>query len=196
MRRKVGDAPQGAGFRIVAGKDDFFDTGLQQRANAHQARLEGDVQRRTGQAMVTRRPAGPTQGDDLGMGARIAIADRLIASAAEHGAGADHQGAHRNFATRRRGPRLAEALVHPTLVHLCHAAAPLAAPGVLPRRRHAAIHGARMLYNVGQEVVLMSAPGRFRIVEVDGDVITIENDAGIRRKVLESAVRPVAAANS
>jgi hypothetical protein len=49
-----------------------------------------------------------------------------------------------------------------------------------------------MLYNVGQEVVLMSAPGRFRIVEVDGDIITIENDAGMRRKVCESAVRLVA----
>ncbi len=35
----------------------------------------------------------------------------------------------------------------------------------------------------------MSAPGRFRIVEVDGELITIENEAGIRRKVLEQAVR-------
>jgi hypothetical protein len=51
-----------------------------------------------------------------------------------------------------------------------------------------------MLYKVGQEVLLMSAPGRFRIVEVDGDVIIIENDAGIRRKVLEAAVRLVAQA--
>ena len=29
----------------------------------------------------------------------------------------------------------------------------------------------------------MSFPGRFRVVEVDGDVITIENDAGITKKV-------------
>lgn len=42
---------------------------------------------------------------------------------------------------------------------------------------------------VGEEVVLMSFPGRFRVVEVEGDVITIENDAGIRKQVLSQAVR-------
>ena len=42
---------------------------------------------------------------------------------------------------------------------------------------------------LGEEVVLMSFPGRFRVVEVDGDVLTIENDAGMRKKVLAQAVR-------
>jgi hypothetical protein len=37
----------------------------------------------------------------------------------------------------------------------------------------------------------MSMPGRFRVVEVDGGVITIENDAGVRKRVLERSVRPV-----
>jgi hypothetical protein len=50
-----------------------------------------------------------------------------------------------------------------------------------------------MLYQVGQEVLLMSSPGRFRIVEVDGQKIVIENNAGIRRTVLEQAVRLVPA---
>lgn len=45
------------------------------------------------------------------------------------------------------------------------------------------------MLQVGQEVVLMSFPGRFRVVEVEGDVITIENGAGIRKKVLAQAVR-------
>ena len=45
------------------------------------------------------------------------------------------------------------------------------------------------MLQVGQEVVLMSLPGRFRVVEVDGDVITIVNDLGLRKKVLEQAVR-------
>ncbi len=52
-----------------------------------------------------------------------------------------------------------------------------------------------MLYEVGQEVLLMSLPGRFRIVEVKGEVITIENDTGLRKQVLEQAVRPVNQAN-
>jgi hypothetical protein len=45
------------------------------------------------------------------------------------------------------------------------------------------------MLQVGQEVVLMSFPGRFRVVAVDGQVVTIENDAGIRKKVLAQAVR-------
>lgn len=45
------------------------------------------------------------------------------------------------------------------------------------------------MLQVGQEVVLMSLAGRFRVIEVDGDVITIENDLGVRKKVLEQAVR-------
>ena len=45
------------------------------------------------------------------------------------------------------------------------------------------------MLQVGQEVVLMSFPGRFRVVAVDGEVITIENDIGIRKKVLTQAVR-------
>lgn len=50
-----------------------------------------------------------------------------------------------------------------------------------------------MLYQVGQEVVLMSLPGRFRIIDVDGEIITIENATGVRKRVLEQAVRPVPA---
>ena len=44
---------------------------------------------------------------------------------------------------------------------------------------------------VGEEVVLMSFPGRFRVVEVDGEVLTIENAGGMRKRVLAQAVRVV-----
>ena len=45
------------------------------------------------------------------------------------------------------------------------------------------------MLQVGDEVVLMSFPGRFRVVAVDGRVVTIENATGIRKEVLEQAVR-------
>lgn len=45
------------------------------------------------------------------------------------------------------------------------------------------------MLQVGQEVVLMSVSGRFRIVAVDGDVLTLENDTGVEKRVLSSAVR-------
>ncbi len=35
----------------------------------------------------------------------------------------------------------------------------------------------------------MSMPGRFRVVETDGETITIENDAGVRKRVFERTVR-------
>ncbi|MFN8625601.1 MAG: hypothetical protein U0587_06400 [Candidatus Binatia bacterium] len=44
---------------------------------------------------------------------------------------------------------------------------------------------------VGDEVVLMSAAGRFTIVAVEGGVLTIENAQGVRKTVLESSVRTV-----
>jgi hypothetical protein len=45
------------------------------------------------------------------------------------------------------------------------------------------------MLEVGQEVVLMSFPGRFRVVAVNGDVITIENAIGVRKTVLQQSVR-------
>jgi hypothetical protein len=45
------------------------------------------------------------------------------------------------------------------------------------------------MLEIGQEVVIMSAPGRFRIIAIDGDVLTIENDLGVRKQVRSQAVR-------
>ena len=45
------------------------------------------------------------------------------------------------------------------------------------------------MFQVGQEVTLLSFPGRLRVIDVDGDVITIESDSGVRKRVLARAVR-------
>ena len=47
------------------------------------------------------------------------------------------------------------------------------------------------MMRVGDEVVVMSAPGRFRVVACDGLVLTIENIEGVRKTVLEQNVRTV-----
>jgi hypothetical protein len=49
---------------------------------------------------------------------------------------------------------------------------------------------------VGDEVVIMSAPGRFRVIAVDGEVVTIENEQGVRKTVLQSSARTVPASPS
>jgi hypothetical protein len=45
------------------------------------------------------------------------------------------------------------------------------------------------MIHVGDEVVVMTAPGRFTVVALDGTVVTIENAAGVRKIVLEQSVR-------
>lgn len=48
------------------------------------------------------------------------------------------------------------------------------------------------MLQIGDEVVTMSATGRFRVVAVNDDDVTIENDAGVRKVVRQSHVRTVA----
>jgi hypothetical protein len=45
------------------------------------------------------------------------------------------------------------------------------------------------MVQIGDEVVVMSAPGRFRVVALDGEVVTIENADGVRKNVFERSVR-------
>jgi hypothetical protein len=45
------------------------------------------------------------------------------------------------------------------------------------------------MIHVGDEVVIMSAPGRFRVIAIDRPTIIIESPAGIRKPVLEQSVR-------
>lgn len=47
------------------------------------------------------------------------------------------------------------------------------------------------MVQVGDDVVVMSAPGRFKVVAIDGAVVTIENTQGVRKTVLEPSVRTV-----
>ncbi len=47
------------------------------------------------------------------------------------------------------------------------------------------------MVRVGDEVVVMSAAGRFKVVAVEGNVLTIENARGVRKTVLETSVRTV-----
>jgi hypothetical protein len=45
------------------------------------------------------------------------------------------------------------------------------------------------MVHIGDEVVVMTTPGRFRVVAVDGAVVTIENSEGVRKTVLEHSLR-------
>jgi len=45
------------------------------------------------------------------------------------------------------------------------------------------------MLKIGDDVVTMGAPGRFTVVSVDGDTVTIENREGVRKSVLEWNLR-------
>ncbi len=47
------------------------------------------------------------------------------------------------------------------------------------------------MIRIGDEVVIMSAAGRFKVVAIDGPLVTIENAEGVRKTVLTQSVRTV-----
>ena len=47
------------------------------------------------------------------------------------------------------------------------------------------------MVQLGDEVIIMSAAGRFKVIAIDGPVVTIENAEGIRKSVLETTLRVV-----
>jgi hypothetical protein len=52
------------------------------------------------------------------------------------------------------------------------------------------------MIQIGDDVIIMSAPGRFRVIAVEGTVVTIENAEGVRKTVLEQSVRTLARPSS
>lgn len=47
------------------------------------------------------------------------------------------------------------------------------------------------MLKVGSEVVTMSAPGRFRVIAIDGPILRIANDAGQQKLVHVTNVRTI-----
>jgi preprotein translocase subunit YajC len=47
------------------------------------------------------------------------------------------------------------------------------------------------MLQIGDEVVVMSAPGVFRVIAIDGQTVTIESAEGVRKLVLEASVRTI-----
>ena len=48
------------------------------------------------------------------------------------------------------------------------------------------------MLEIGDEGVIMSAAGIFKIIAIDGPTVTIENAEGVRKLVLEASVRTLA----
>lgn len=102
----------GAAFGIIGAVDKARDTGLDDGARTHAARLNGDVKRGVREAVVAKEAGGFAQRDDFGVGSGVAIANGAIASTGEDFAVVDDHGADGDFAGRGCGAGFRECFLH------------------------------------------------------------------------------------
>ena len=84
LAEDVEDAAGGAGLGVGGAEDDGGDAGEDDRAGAHRAGLERDVERRRRQPPAAERLGGGADREDLGVGGRVAAQLALVAGGGEH----------------------------------------------------------------------------------------------------------------
>ena len=90
--------PAAPALGSAGAEDDGGDAGEDDRAGAHRAGLEGDVEGRAGQAPAAERLGGGADREDLGVGGRVAAQLALVAGGGEQLAVAEDRGADRDVA--------------------------------------------------------------------------------------------------
>src|ERR1700724_3201171 len=104
----VDRAAFGIGRRIV----EPADAGKRDRARAHGARLERDMQVAIGEPFAGERERGGPDRHDLAMRGRVAVGQRAVAGLRDHRAVAHDDAADRHLAGRRGGAGLRQRQVH------------------------------------------------------------------------------------
>jgi peroxiredoxin len=110
-------AAHAAEAEVARAEDQPPHARVHQRARAHHARLERDIQGGVLQAVVAGRRRGLAERRHLGMGGGIAAGNGTVGAAPEHGVIRHQQRAHGHFAGAGRRPRHLHRLAHPVLVH-------------------------------------------------------------------------------
>jgi hypothetical protein len=111
---------------LLGAEHERTDPRVNERADAHEARLDRHAQRRAGEPIVAGAPGRLSDRDDLGVRRRIARRDRLIESAPDDGAVNRDDGADGHLARIARTSRLVERRGHqlvvlhraPTTIHV------------------------------------------------------------------------------
>ncbi len=102
----------GAALGVVGAVDEARDAGLNDRAGAHAAGLDGDVERCVCEAIVAEEARGFTKDDDFGVGGWIVVADSAVAGAGENLSVVNQDGSDGDFAGEGRGAGLRECFLH------------------------------------------------------------------------------------
>lgn len=92
----------GAAFGIVGAVDETRDSGLDDRASAHAAGLEGDVERSVGKTVVAEKAGSFAEDNDFGVGGWVTVADGAVAGTGEDLAVVDEDSSNGDFAGGRR----------------------------------------------------------------------------------------------
>ena len=104
--------------RIAGAVDEAAYTGVDHGADAHQARLESDVEGRADQTIVAGRAGGAAQCDDLGVSGRIGGAGRGISPPPDDPVVRYDDGPDRHLAPLRGAATQPDRSIHPTTVAL------------------------------------------------------------------------------
>ena len=102
----------GAALGIVGGIDQAGNTSLDNRASAHRAGFESDVERGVSETVVAEGVRGFANGDDFRMGSGIGIANGTIAGTREDFFVMNEDSADGDLAGLSGGPRFVESEVH------------------------------------------------------------------------------------
>ena len=101
-----------AGLRFGGPVYDAGDSGVHEGADAHQTRLDGDVHRRAGEAVVPERARPVAQRDNLGVRRRIRRRDGSVEAVRHDRTVDDQHGAHRHLARAAGQARLLDCQTH------------------------------------------------------------------------------------
>jgi hypothetical protein len=101
-----------AAFGIVGAVDEARDAGLDDGAGTHAARLDSDVERGVGEAVVAEQVGGFAQSNDLGVGGGVAIADSAVARTGQELAVMYEHGSNGDFAGFGSRARFSQGFLH------------------------------------------------------------------------------------
>ncbi len=88
----------GAALGVVGAVDEARDAGLNDRAGAHAAGLDGDVERCVREAIVAEESCGFTKHDDFSVGGGVIVTDSAIAGTRENLSVVNQDGSDGHFA--------------------------------------------------------------------------------------------------
>jgi hypothetical protein len=102
----------GTALGIFGTVDEARDAGLDDGAGAHAARLDGDVERCVGEAIVAEKTSGFAKYNHFRVGRGVIVADGAIAGTGQNLAVVDEHSADRDFAGLGGGTGLSKSFPH------------------------------------------------------------------------------------